>query len=464
MNRVRDIALQTINSLWFIPGLLILALALAAVGAVSVDLWLDGRTAGSLSDRLPWVFSASPPGARAMLGTIAGALITAAGVTFSGVSVALSIASSQYTSRILSSFTADRLNQFTVGLIIGAFVYCLLVLRTIGVRADTFVPELAVALAVMLGVFATCTLVVFVHGVTKAIQASEILLRITQETTHSIEATFPEAPAKDPTEQGNSPQGGADEVQPMAGREPDRAASFPSLADSGWISVRSKRAGYLRTVDLEILVEAACRFNVVVRMEQQTGSFVHEGSGLVSILPAGGLEDDELNDLRGLLWDAHTIGSFRTVEQDPAYGVRQLVDIALRALSPGINDTTTSVMAVQRITQVLLVALRREAPSHFRYKDGLLRVCVLRHDVTTLAMLGYEQIRHFSRGNAAATEALLQGWIELLRAPHGGPLAELILEWVDRILSNEDNERFFRTGEWPRIESDAARIRALARP
>lgn len=445
MNRLKDLGLQSINSLWFFPALLTALLALLAVVAIAFDIWVDGRGGYSVSDQLPWLFSSSPEGARTMLGTIAGALITAAGVTFSGVLVALSVASSQYTSRILSSFVADRLVQFTVGLIVGAFVYCLVVLRTVGVGSKEFVPEVAVAIAIVLGAGSVCMLIVFVHSVAQMIQARSILSRITEETLASLRAAIPD--------DGD----GEDSFGDSGPRALPR-----SFDDAAWCSVDSPRSGYLRTVNLDHLVHVACQFDVVVRMERATGSFVHEGTPLLSYLSAGELPEERASSLCSSLQVAHTIGSFRTVEHDPAFGVRQLVDIALRALSPGINDTTTAVMVVDRITQVLLWVARRTPPSLFRYSKGQLRLCILRHDMASLTALGYDQIYENSRGNQAAILALLQGWVELVRALPEGPMVDHLLELLDRVHQDEENERALRGREWPLVEAEATRLRALA--
>lgn len=449
MNRLKDLGLQTINSLWFFPAVLTLLLAGVAIGAVAFDLWLDGRDTFSGSSSAPWVFSSSPEGARAMLGTIAGALITAAGVTFSGVLVALSIASSQYTSRILSSFVADRLNQFTVGLIVGAFVYCLVVMRTIGAETETFVPEVAVSIAILLGAGAVCNLVLFVHSVAQGIQASEILRRITEETIHSLKADLPESSSE------------SDGEEQRAAQAPGASSLLDSFDDSSWRTVQSRRSGYLRTVDFGSLVRIACRFKVIVRMERAVGSFVHEGTPLLSFLAVDELPEHRVSEFTGAVQGTHTIGSFRTVEQDPAFGIRQLVDIALRALSPGINDTTTAVMAIERITEVLLFAARRIQPDPYRYVDGQLRLCSFRHDLGSTTALGYDQIYESSRGNQAAILALVQGWVELARAQPSGPIADHTAELLRRVHRDVENERALELGEWPGITAESDRLRAL---
>ncbi|QDV05669.1 hypothetical protein Poly30_11680 [Planctomycetes bacterium Poly30] len=444
MNRLKDLGLQTINSLWFFPAVLTVLLATLAIGSVAFDLWLDGRDGFSGSDSLPWVFSSSPEGARSMLGTIAGALITAAGVTFSGVLVALSIASSQYTSRILSSFVADRLNQFTVGLIVGAFVYCLVVMRTIGVEGESFVPEIAVSLAILLGAGAVCMLVLFVHSVARAIQASEILQRITTDTIHSLNAVLPEE---------TEAAGAYPVFEPEAVAKP--------FDDASWQTVKSKKSGYLRTVDFGHLLRIATRFDVIVRMERSIGSFVHDDTPMLSFLSAGNLSEDEQADLARELRGTHTVGSFRTVGQDPAFGIRQIVDIALRALSPGVNDTTTAVMAIERITEVLLCASRRPQPSLYRYADGQLRLCILRHDLGSITALGYDQIYESARGNQAAILALIRGWVELARVHSNGPMAEHLDGLLRRVHRDTENERGLLDGDWPVVLAESDRLRAL---
>lgn len=451
MNRLRDIGLQLIQSLWFFPALFAAVAAFGAIGSIRVDMALDASLGegSKLAQTYPWIFSASPDGARSMLSAIAGALITAAGVTFSGVLVALSIASSQYTSRVLRSFTADRPNQIMLGLILASFIYSLLVLRSIGLNNDTFVPELSVLISILMGMLGVSTLLLFVHNVARSIQASDILARVAAETIVSIKGTFP-------TESGS----GARDALPDQGMAHARSDRL-DLGEEDWVSVRAGKSGYVRAVDAGALLSAAVDADSVVRMGAFVGEFVYEGASLASYVSTGKLEPNAQKELDQRVQSAHTIGTFRTVEQDAAFGLRQLVDIALCALSPGVNDTTTAVMAIHRITEALCVAARGTPPSLLRFKDGKLRLQALHHDLPTLMALGYDQIRQCSDGNAATVHALLLAWIQLVRTSKSDAIRAKLRRMLDDLLNYQETTDALANGSWPRATSAHEKLTAL---
>lgn len=388
LSRLRDLLLQAFASLWFLPLFLTAVLAGAAFAIVGFDLWLDARLGEGPGDAAPLFLGAGVDGARSMLAAIAGALVTSSGVILSGVLVALSITAGQYSSRVLRTFTANRLHQGALGFLLGSLVYTLVVLRAVGVGPERdFVPETAVAVALVLAVASVGALLAFAHGVARSIQASELLATTAADVVASMEALF----GHDAGGQGEREQ----VLEPPL--PPDR------------VGVAARRSGYLRAADGAALAKVAERREGVVVVEKRVGAFVVAGEVLVSFAGRDELGDGDRDDLLAAL----RIGSFRTPEQDPAFGVRQLVDIALKALSPGVNDTTTAQMAAQRILEALVVPARSPLRPSRVTRGGALRVVIPRRDFTGLLELAYEQLLRAAEHAPHVLAEVVEGWLVL---------------------------------------------------
>ena len=371
------------SSLWFVPTVLVLGAVVLAQGLIEIDRHID-RT--NLQAQWPRLFGAGAAGSRGMLTAIASSMITVAGVAFSITIVALALASSQYTSRILRNFMRDRASQTVLGAFVGIFVYCLVVLRSIrGGDEGAFVPSLAVLFAVVLAFVGIGCLIFFIHHIASSIQAESIIQSAADETIHAIDRLFP-------AEMGEA--SGADSPGP----EP-----LPPGVQV-WQSIPARRTGYIQGVDSDGLLGFAGAQNTVVRMERGIGEFVVEGVPLVSV--AGGKKpDDETADHLDALY---TIGRLRTMAQDAGFGIRQIVDVALKALSPGINDTTTAVTCVDYLTAVLARLAARHFESPHRMDHGQLRV--IARGLTFPSLLGeaFDQIRQNGAGNVTVLLSLLQ--------------------------------------------------------
>jgi uncharacterized membrane protein len=389
------------SSLWFIPALMVaFAIALAVV-----LIEVDTRVSGELLQRWPRLFGAGADGSRGMLTAIASSMITVAGVTFSITIVALSLAATQYTPRILRNFMRDRANQAVLGTFVGIFTYCLVVLRTIrGGDEGSFIPSLAVAFGFVLALVGVGVLILFIHHVASSIQASQVISSIADETTRSIERLFPEELGEGAEEDATSAPPGWDEV----GNE--------------WCEVPAFQTGYVQQVAAEALLGFARGRGAVARMERRIGEFVTEGTPLVS-LSGGGRPDElaaeELNDI-------YTINHNRTVEQDAAFGIQQLVDIALKALSPGINDTTTATTCLDYLSSILSALARKRVESRYRADSGALRVIAVGPTFAGLVAASFDQIRQNAKGNVAVLARML-GAIERLAGRTGSPLRRQVL-------------------------------------
>ncbi len=403
LSHVQHIWSEVRASLWFVPSVLVAAAAAAALVLVEVDV----RAGKAPELEVPWLFGAGADGARGMLGAIATSMITVAGVAFSITIVTLSLAATQYSSRVLRSFMRDRANQVVLGVFVGVFAYCLLVLRTIrGGDEGEFVPALAVSGAVVLAFVGIGFLIFFIHHVAGAIQASQIVAAVTAETLVAVDRLFPE-----PIGQG----GDAD---------PDEAE-----CERAWTSVAARGTGYVQHIDVEALLGVTREHDLVLRMERGVGEFVVEGLPLVSVAAAQALDDAVPDQIAA----AYLIGRQRSIDQDAAFGIRQLVDVALKALSPGINDTTTAVVCVDYLTAILVRVAGREVPARWRYDDGVLRVIARGPGFAELLGEAFDEIRRAADGNLTVLARLVDA-LATLAAVTGDPRRRRALrERVDSV-------------------------------
>ena len=377
-----------------------------------LGLFAVGLPAPAVDSRMAelWLFGGGVDGARDMLSAIAGSLITVTGVVFSVTIVALQLASSQFTPRVLRSFVADRTNQVVLGIFIGTFTYSLLVLRTIRSEADDrsiFVPQVAVLLAVALLLISIGALIVFVNHAARSIQASVILQRETTQTLARIAELFPEELA-----------------------EPGwHAVEAPRLPDGRGMHVVAREAGYLQMVYAEALEQIASGKRLTIRMDARVGSFVIPGHPVATVWPARSVDDDTSELIAG----AFLLGPERTPEQDAEYGIVEISDIAIRALSPGINDPTTAILCIDRLIQILAaLANRRPAPPTRDSADGAFRFIALHTTFARASGLAFDQIRHYGETSPTILKKLLDAIAILLPLIPGGD-RQVLLAHVDAI-------------------------------
>lgn len=372
------------TNLWLLPAAIVLGSAAVAAVLVHVHRWVPPRTL----ENWPAVFGSGAEGSRAMLTAIAGSMITVAGVVFSITLVTLSLASTQYSPRVLRNFLADRANQSVLGVFVGVFTYCLIVLRSIrGPGEETFVPGVAVFGAIVLAFVAIGFLIFFIHHVATLIQASSILERIADETDRCLDGwVFADDEAEG---RRSDAEGGTD------------GANVP------WNPVRSLRRGYVARIDYDRLDRIAARSGCSVRVERGVGEFAFVGQPLVSIARVRGLDEQALREAAS----AFEIGRQRTAELDPAFGVRQLVDVALKALASGQGDPTTASTAIDYLTAVLARALHSSS-SGPAGNGPATRACerppVRRRGTTCadLVRMSFSEIRQAAHGNLAVLASL----------------------------------------------------------
>lgn len=378
LGRLRSWWQQIHSSLWFLPALITAAAAVLAVVTVS----LDRRGFGSAQSHW-FILISGAEGARGVLGTIAGSIITVTGVVFSITIVVLQLASSQFSPRVLRSFTEDRSNQLVLGIFIGTFTYALLVLRT--VRSEfsdysRFVPSLSVNVAMLLALISMGFLIYFVHHITQSIQAEMIIARVTEDAMEIVNNLFP------------SQLG--DEAED---RLFDEFARVEALA-----VVHSNKSGFIQGNDFDQMIKIAEECDLTLRLDHRAGSFVVDGDPLISVL-RGSVPEDVADSLRATV----VVGRERTRPQDVERGLIELTDIAVRALSPGINDPTTAIVCVHRLTEIFTqLGARRFKSVCGEAKDGTARVVAPCVEFSQLLFNAYGQLRTYGQKDTLVAAAL----------------------------------------------------------
>jgi len=384
------------SSFWFLPaamasGAMVLAFATVALEKPVTD-WLT----------LNWglTFTGGAEGASSLLGAIAGSMITIAGVVFSMTLVALSLASSQLGPRLLRNFMRDPTTQVVLGTFVAAFLYCLLVLRTIRRAEETlFVPHLSVTLGVLLAVVRVGVLIYFIHHVSISIQANEIVARVGKELIEEIELLFPENIGR-----------GAPRI-PTEPPNPDFLERFEREARP----IGSTGDGYLQFIDGDALMALAMQEDVVIRVERRPGHYVVATRPLALVWPGNRVTDQLIDSVNS----AFALGNQRTSGQDIEFAVNELVEIAIRALSPGVNDPFTAMTCVDRLGSALCRLAQQDVPSPYRYDaQDQLRVIAPVFTFPDVTDAAFNQIRQYGRTSTAVTIRLLETIAEVAGSVH----------------------------------------------
>lgn len=425
MNKLRQFWSDLRSTFWFLPFLIVLTSIVYAILLLQIDYAEGDRWLA----QWPRTFGVGAEGARDMLSTLAGSMMTVMGITFSMTLLALALASSQYTSRILRNFMRSRVTQVTLGTFAGIFVYCLIVLHSIRTGDALFVPSLAVFFAFVLAFSGIAVLIYFIHHIASSIQASSIIASVAEETNASIDRLFPE-----------KLEPGPDNAE---GEENERLLT--SLDERTWSAVPAEVSGYIESIDNDAILRLARGGRTIVRMEHGIGAFVVQDTALASLALTYPPDQETIVALNG----AYSIGRHRTTDQDPAFGIRQIVDMAIKALSPGVNDSSTAVMCVDYLTAILArLACRQFPPSH-HYEEETLRVIAIVPTFEGLLAEAFDQIRSSAEVNVAILVRMLGALDTIgsltIRRSHIRALDEqlqLIAEQVDRCIeSSHDRAR-----------------------
>lgn len=407
------------TSFWFVPSLMVAAVFLLD----SVIPFVERAPLPGLAAWLDQLGPGEPQNARAVLATIAGSMITVSGVTFSVVMVALSIASSQFGPRLLVNFMRDRGNQLVLGCFVATFVYSLLALRRIG-GDGSHVPHLTVGTAVILTFASLGVLIYFFHHVAVSIQAGHVVAQAGDQLSRAVEAYAPE---------------------PEEARDADPAAVPQDPLGAAAAELASPSTGYVAEIDVEALLQVAVDQGLTVRAVLGEGDFVTAGQALAEVAPGQRLDEAATERLCDAFLVARQRGTGRGVE----LAIDRLVEIAIRALSPSINDPFTGAACIDRLAAGLALLAERGVPPRVHRDDGgELRVLLHLPTVPELVARAFQQIRVYGAGDPAIVRRLLEA-IALVagRADDTafraalGDQAESVVEAARKKLSDEDEVR-----------------------
>ena len=396
---------QKVKNLWyrlqanflFVPATMALGAILLAATTAAID---NSAVGQKLSVR--WLFySGEADGARAVLSTIAGSMITIAGVVFSITIVVLTLASSQFGPRLVKNFMNVRANQMVLGTFVATFIYGILVLGTVnGTTEKPFVPGLSVTTAIVMSLGSLAVLIFFIHSVSESIQAQNIIARVRRDLEKAVDRIFPEklGTATDPAH------------GPI-----ERDYDIPTTCDREVCQVRAARSGYLQSVETEALMEIAVEGDLLIHLGHRPGNFVTRGSVLVTVWPGEKVDEALAEKINAIF----ILGAERTLEQDVEFAISQLAEIAVRALSPGINDPITAITCIDWLGATLCQLNTRKMPATHHY-DGQSRLRLICKTFTFAGMLdaAFDMIRQNAYAVPAVSIRLLETIATVLAQTH----------------------------------------------
>ena len=429
MNRLSARLSAIRSSYWFVPS--VMAVLAILLGALMI--WVDFRLGSSWIKGVSWYQQVRSEGAREVLSTIAGSMVTVAGVVFSITIVALSYASSQYGPRVLTNFMSDRGNTITLGTFIATFLYCLMVLRTIRGGEEDFVPQYAVILAMLLAVCSIGVLIYFIHHVLQSIHINHVVARIGRQLVADARTRFPE----------------------RIGHGDNAAEQAPITIDGPKVRVPSSATGYIQSINGDDLLELATSAGVVIRLRYRPGDFVMEERGLADVTPAHGWSEHCTERLQSCF----TVGVKRTPEHDVMFLVSELVEIATRALSPGVNDPMTAVTCLDWLGAGGTEFASRELPSQIRRDDdGELRLIGSPNDFAFFVDRSFGRLRQYVSADVIASLHLLRVLGEVAAACRRADQIDLLRAEATRFAELASAKL-----EGPSARSVAERAQALQR-
>ena len=418
-------------SFWFAP----LVMSLGAILLAWAMYWVDLRIPNETLQDTHLVLSSTRGELRTLLLGIATTTLATAGVVFTLLTLPLSTVAAQYGSRLLRVFLGDRTTQLVLGMFVATFVYCLAAALSIPpVVVEPQGPQVTatVGLLLMLGAFSS--LILLVQHISTMLQAPNIAAAAGAELREVVGAEIP-----DEVTSGDDGEGGFE-------NRPD------SLVETDGYEVQVRKTGYIQYIDPEIMLTLAREKNLVIRLLRKPGQFIQRDMAVALVWPAGLVNKELDRQIR----HAFQIGNGRTPTQDVAYAVNQLVEMAVRAMSPAINDPFTAMTCLDYIGEGLAMFIRQgEKGSRFYDLDG--RLCLILEPVTFSELLStaFDMLRHCSCDNASLLQHMLEV-IDAVGQEAGSPEArQELLRHVSLIqaesqagaLIEQDRQRIQRRGE-----------------
>ena len=399
------------TSFWFIPGAMIFLAIGLSIAMVAVDRSIEPshyRIYGFL-------YAGGGEGARSVLSTIAGSMITVAGVAFSITIVALTLASSQFGPRLIRNFMRDTGNQIVLGTFISTYIYCLLVLGAVyNNEGEAFVPGISVSFAMALAIVNVAVLIYFIHHVSTSIHAERVIAEIYHELSGQIKQLSPE-------ESGNDLQQG----------QTERDRSQPAQDRYNHVcGIAALKSGYIQAIDIKSLINIAEEYDICIHLLFRPGEFVVTGSALLNVEST-----EPFNKVHAeQMVKSFIIGPLRTPEQDVEFAIFQLVEVALRALSPSINDPFTAITCIDQLGSALCNLTDKAFPAARRYDaEGRLRVIAKSLTFEGVVNAAYDQIRRHGSTMVEVNIRLLESLKSIAGRVRNSSQQQAILRQADMI-------------------------------
>jgi uncharacterized membrane protein len=373
----------------FLVRPLIIALTLGSAGALLSALEEAVPALNTVAPKILFPSHADPQVAQVILAAIAASMMTVVSIVFAILLMTLTLASMQFSPRIIVSFARDRVTQRTLGIFLGTFSYCVAALPAARSLPQPFSPALTVLGAMLLALACVAWLLFFIHHISQAISVNHIVEKIAGETEAIIDEIMPEPRRRR--------------------RMPPAPVPEPTEREA---AVSSDVSGYVRFIDIGRLVFLARSYGVSIRIDRRVGHFVPAGISLLTVSKGDRLSRLRSAELRG----AFDIGPTRTLQQDVEFGILQVVDIALRAISPAVNDPSTAISCVDQLSRILIRFAAREEPASLLYDPpGTLRVSMPWPGFDQLVDAAFDQIRLYARGDVAVSLRMLRALGDVAR-------------------------------------------------
>ncbi|HEY4041737.1 MAG TPA: DUF2254 domain-containing protein [Rhodopila sp.] len=397
----------------FLVRPLVIALVLGAAGMMFSE---AEETVPALGAWVPLVLfpsHADPQVAQVILSGIATSIMTVVSIVFAILLMTITLASMQFSPRILVSFVRDRTTQWTLGIFLGTFSYCMAALPAARALPVPFSPVATVAGAMLLALLCVGWLIFFIHHISQAISVNHIVDRIAGETERVI-----------------------DELMPYPRRPVWRAeAAVPRGLVPGAMArrvpVASPASGYIRFVDTERLLAVAKAARLQVQVTRRVGHFVSEGVPLLTVSRGDRLD----GAVQAALLSTFDVGPARTLQQDVEFGVIQIVDIALRAISPAVNDPSTAITCLDQLGRIMIRWIGREEPAGVLFDPPHVpRVTIPWIDVDGLLETAFEQIRHYAQSDLPVSLRLLRTLQDIAVTTEDAEIRRRLLARADQVM------------------------------
>lgn len=426
------------GSLWGLPSV---AVAVAAAAGLFLAQYRVPEDSA-----LEWfAYDGGAAGARSVLQVISGSTITVTSLVFSLTVVALQMAASQYSPRLLHGFVRDLGNQLTLAVFLSTFMFSLLVLPSVRSADEdvvTSVPEVAVSVALVMATASVGALVFFIHHVTRSLRIEAILRRVRDETLASIERN-------------------TDRTLPYWAHTDER---LPERSDKVHTDIAAPRSGYVRAIDTARLVQVGVEQHVQIRFRRSIGEYVAKGTVLAWVFCGrdGAITAESAKDVERRVVRATRISFERSMESDVGFGLRQLIDIAIKAISPAMNDPTTSIAAIGHLSVTLQELAHRPLGGKRHRRDGHTVVEVPRPIFSDYLDMVVSPVSHYGCGDITVLLRLLQLLEDLVAATRQEARHTAILTAVDHVVDVGEHG-LASAWERERLEDAADHVRATVR-